>query len=484
MKATRSIPLLLLALGLATTLRASGPQFWRVEGTRAFLEGELDGASVDSEGRLRLGPAPRPLFDPEAPNAWCVARDARGVLYVGTGNEGRVIRIDGALGSVLFDAEELGVHAIAVGPDGRVYAATSPDGAVWAIDAAGNKLRFFDPAEKYIWALAFDAKGSLVVATGGEGRVYRVQPDGSAQVLLASSETHILSLAVARDGRVYAGSAPEGLVYRLSASSRPFVVVDTPFREIKALGLGGDGTLYAAAIDGRAPETTPRPAQAPAPGGRFRPGHGRGHGERELHPGCGPRRGRLARGTAARGAAQGRVAADPGVGRRRDAVELARRRAVRRRADRGGSAGRDGQPRQAVSGRRRSPLRAPGNAAGGAGDGHRRDDGRRCRARDGEPGPRARPRRHALDAWQLRVARQGRRVPRELGPAHVGRRRSRRHVGAPGDAGRQHRHAGCHLDGVDAAFGRRSRDLGEGALSAGAGRAQRCLGTRRRRSKR
>jgi len=260
------VALTLLALLVAPSLRAAAPQFWRIEGTRAFLEGELDGVSVDSDGRLRLGPAPRPLFDPEAPNAWCVAKDARGILYVGTGNEGRVIRIEGAAGSVLLDAEELGVHAIAVGPDGRVYAATSPDGAVWAIDSAGKKSLFFDPAEKYIWALAFDEAGGLVVATGGEGRVYRVQKDGSAATLLASTETHILSLAVARDGRIYAGSAPEGLVYRLSAGSRPFVVMDSTFREIKALATGGDGSLYAAAIDGRTPESTPRPAAAPQQG--------------------------------------------------------------------------------------------------------------------------------------------------------------------------------------------------------------------------
>jgi outer membrane protein assembly factor BamB len=267
----RIATLVLLALGPAAALRAAAPQFWRIEGARAFLEGELEGVAIDSDGRLRLGPASQPLFDPEAPNAWCVARDARGVLYVGTGNEGRVVRIEGTRGSVLFDAEELGVHAIAVGPDGRIYAATSPDGAVWAIDGSGQATRFFDPAEKYVWALAFDAKGALLVATGGEGRIYRVERDGSAATLLASTETHILSLAVAPDGRVYAGSAPEGLVYRLSEASRPFVVVDSPFREIKALAIGSDGSVYAAAIDGRAPETTPRPA-APAPAAQAPPG--------------------------------------------------------------------------------------------------------------------------------------------------------------------------------------------------------------------
>ena len=259
------VALAALAVAAVPTLHAAGPQFWRLEGARTFLEGDIEGLSLDSDGRLRLGASPRPLFDPEAPNAWCVARDARGVLYVGTGNDGRVLRVDGTKGSVLFDAEELEVHAVAAGPDGRVYAATSPDGAVYAIDAAGKATRFFDPPETYVWALAFDPKGALYVATGGEGRVYRVSADGKSEPVLTSTETHILSLAVDARGRVYAGSAPEGLVYRIDGPGKVFVLLDSAFREIKALDVGEDGSLYAAAIDGR---TTESPARAtPAPSG-------------------------------------------------------------------------------------------------------------------------------------------------------------------------------------------------------------------------
>ncbi|HSD28588.1 MAG TPA: hypothetical protein VLL75_14900 [Vicinamibacteria bacterium] len=250
----------LALLAAAAALDAAGPQSLRLEGARAFLDGELTGLSLDSEGRLRLGVAPRPLFDPEAPNAWSVARDAAGVLYVGTGNDGRVVRVEGTKGSVLFDAEELEVHAVAVGPDGRVYAATSPDGAVYAIDAAGKAARFFDPEERYIWALAFEPSGALCVATGADGRVYRVAPDGKSEALLVSSETHILSLSVDGRGHVYAGSAPEGIVYRIDAPGRAFVVLDSAFREIKALDVGRDGSVYAAAVEGRTTETAPRPA--------------------------------------------------------------------------------------------------------------------------------------------------------------------------------------------------------------------------------
>ncbi len=249
--------------GWPPSLEAAGPQFWRIEGTAAFLEGDMVGLSLDSEGRLRLGSALRQIADPGAPNAWAIARDAAGVLYFGTGNQGRVMQSRGGTNSVLFDSDELEVHALAVSPDGKVYAGTSPDGAVYAIDGHGKASRFFDPKEKYIWALAFDAKGNLYVATGGPGRVYRVSPDGKSSVVLSTNETHVLSLALDARGRLYAGSSPEGIVYRVDETAHVSVLLDSRFREIRALEAAPDG-VYVAAVDGSG-ESAPRSAAAAAP---------------------------------------------------------------------------------------------------------------------------------------------------------------------------------------------------------------------------
>lgn len=259
---------LLCVLSVAARLHAAGPQIWRLEGARAFLDGDLTALSVDALGRLRLGPAPRLLYDPAVPNAWSVARDAKGALYLGTGNDGRIVKVDGTSGSVLFDSDELEAHAVAVGPDGRVYAGTSPDGAVYAIDGAGKATRFFDPEEKYIWALAFDRAGNLYVATGGEGNVYKVGRDGKGTAVLTTSDTHVLSIALDARGRLYAGTAPGGRVYRLDEQGRAFVLLDSPFREIRALEPAEDGSfVYVAAVDGRAIETG-RPATLSAPAGQ------------------------------------------------------------------------------------------------------------------------------------------------------------------------------------------------------------------------
>jgi WD40 repeat protein len=248
---------------------ASQPQFWKIEGARDFLDGEVESLSIDSVGRVRLAPATRLLFDTEAPSIWCLARDPKGALYAGTGNDGKIYRIDAGKGTLFYDAAELEVHALAVGPDGRLYAGTSPDGKVYAIDQSGKADAFYDPTDKYIWALAFDAKGQLLVATGADAKVHRVDKQGKGQVVLTSPETHITALAVDDKGNVLAGSAPGGVVYRIDPASKVAVVHDSSYREVKGLAWSKDGTIYAAVIDGRSEDVTRPPLgglPSPLPG--------------------------------------------------------------------------------------------------------------------------------------------------------------------------------------------------------------------------
>lgn len=253
---------LLAAVAVAGPAYAAQPQFWRLEGPRDFLAGEAKGLSIDSQGRVRLAPTSRLLYSPETPYVWALARDGKGALYAGTGNDGKVFRIQGETGTLFYDAPELEVHAIAVGPDGRVYVGTSPEGKVWAVGRDGKAEAFFDPPDKYIWAMEFDKEGRLLVATGGEGRIYRVDKSGSGQVLLTSAETHITALALDEAGHVFAGSAPEAIVYRIDPSGKVFVLHDAPFREVKALSVGADGSLYVAVVEGKEKEERPAPPPA------------------------------------------------------------------------------------------------------------------------------------------------------------------------------------------------------------------------------
>jgi len=256
---------LALLLAVAGSAQAAQPQFWKIEGARDFLDGTTEGLSVDSEGRVRLAPATSVLQDPEAPAVWCLARDAGGTLYAGTGNDGKVFRITGGKGSVFFQASELEVHALAIGPDGHLYVGTSPNGKVYAVDSAGKSRVFYDPQSKYIWALAFDPAGNLLVATGGDAKIHRVDRQGKGQVVFTSFETHLTALALDGKGNLYVGSSPGGILYRVDPSLKVFVLHDSPYREVKALELGPDGSLYAAVVDGKEKEETTRPHPLPTP---------------------------------------------------------------------------------------------------------------------------------------------------------------------------------------------------------------------------
>lgn len=250
----------LLALVSAWVAVAAQPQFWKLGGARDFLEGEIEGLSVDAEGRVRLAPETKLIQDTETPTVWTLARDAKGALYAGTGNDGKVFRLEGSEAKLFFDAAELEVHALAAGPDGRLYAGTSPDGKVYAIDASGKAETFYDPPERYIWALAFDASGQLLVATGADGKLYRVDKQGKAEVVLTSPETHVSALALGPNGDVYAGSATGGIIYRIDRELKVSVLHDSAFREVKALEVAPGGAVYAAVIESRADESTRPPA--------------------------------------------------------------------------------------------------------------------------------------------------------------------------------------------------------------------------------
>jgi len=258
---------------LGASVFAVQPQFVRISSMREFLEGDIEGLSVDSSGRLSLAPAVTAGPDLGAPAVWAVAVDAQGVLYAATGNDGKILKIENRTTQTFFDASEPEVQALAMGSDGRLFAATNPEGKVYAIDKAGRSTVFFDPEERYIWALAFDGAGRLWVATGGEGKIYRVDAKGQGTSILTSQDAHVTSLAIAPSGGVFAGSSPSGLVYAIDAKDNVRVLYDSNYREVKALLPLPNGSVYVALVDGRSeiplprPSPTPTPAPSPAPEG-------------------------------------------------------------------------------------------------------------------------------------------------------------------------------------------------------------------------
>src|SRR5688572_18301711 len=234
---------------LGVVLVAATPTFWTVSSQADFLKGDVEDLSIDSDGRMFLGPAASVLGETSAPFLWSIVAGADGALWAGSGNEGKVLKIarDGKV-TTFFDTPELEVHAIASAPQGGLYVATSPDGKIYSVAADGTSKTFFDPEDKYIWALATDASGNVFTATGDKGVSYKISPDGKGARFYKAGATNVVSLATTRSGELIAGTESPGRVFRIDAAGKAFVLLDSPFREIHALRLAADGTIYAAAL--------------------------------------------------------------------------------------------------------------------------------------------------------------------------------------------------------------------------------------------
>ena len=244
-------------------LRAASPKFFSATTQADFLKGDLENLSVDARGQLTLGPATELVYETPSPFLWTVVPAADGTLYIGTGNDGRVYKVDAqGRGSQLFDSTELEIHAITPGPNGSVFAASSPDGKIYRVERDGKASTFFDPEQKYIWALATDARGNVYAATGERGVVYKIAPNGTGTLFYDTKATHATALAVDKAGNVLIGTESPGRVFRVDADGKGFMLLDTPYQEIRTLKFDDKGTLFVGAANGR-----PNSGNAPATSG-------------------------------------------------------------------------------------------------------------------------------------------------------------------------------------------------------------------------
>jgi len=260
---------------LATSVWAASSQIWKNRTRSEREQGDLKGISLAGDGTLTLGPAFETLATAADPYLWSLARDSRGTIYAGGGNDGKVYRLgkDKKL-ELYFDSPELEVHALALDSKDNLYVGTSPRGKIYRVTPAGKSQEFFAPEETYIWALLFDGKGNLYAGTGTQGRIYRITPAGKGEVFLDTEETHIRVMALAPDGNLLAGTDGKGLVLKVDGEGKSQVLANAPLPEVTALVTGEGGKIYFAAAgqgQARAPQrpqpqvSAPRPA--PAPGG-------------------------------------------------------------------------------------------------------------------------------------------------------------------------------------------------------------------------
>ena len=234
-------------------VEAVTPQIWKENSQTAFEKGEVDGLSLTKEGTVTLAPKWDLMSDTGEHFVWSLATDDNGTIYIGTGIEGRVyaLKIGNKTPSIVFDAEEeTKIFALVMGPDGALYAGTSPNGLIYRILPNKPAEVYCKTGDLHVWSLMW-VQDKLYATTGGEvGRVVKVGKN-KVEVIYQSNDPNVISLAMGNDGSLYAGTDQNGLIYKVMPNDKVSVFYDAGEKEVHAIAVGKDGMVYAAAMAGR-----------------------------------------------------------------------------------------------------------------------------------------------------------------------------------------------------------------------------------------
>ena len=234
-------------LGAAAAAGAVKTSTWNLDSVNDFFAGEeAMGVTIDNDGNLSLGSSWDSLATDlgGASYAWAVARDSKGRVYLGTGDEGRLYRwsAGGAL-TLVWDTDTAEITSLVVDPADNVYAGSTPGGVIYRVAANGDTSRYYDTKQSSVWSLLWGKDGALYAGTGDEGKIFRITGPGRGALLAESKDVNVMALARAADGALLAGTAGKGLLIRVASDGGTRVLYDADADELRAIAVLEDGSV-------------------------------------------------------------------------------------------------------------------------------------------------------------------------------------------------------------------------------------------------
>lgn len=253
----------------AFVAKAVGTRHFLLDKGADFKGGDLKGVAVDSAGKVRAGFTLAATPIAQGQTIWSVLPQRDGSLLIGTGNEGKLIRVNGGTSTVVAETKAMAVTSLAEGAAGTVLLGTLPEGRVMKFERGRVSDWARLKGAEHVWQVAYDAKAQVAyAATGPEGKLFRISANGDAQVYFDAEEQQLMSVAVAPDGSVYAGASDKAKLYRITGPGRATVLYDFGRTEVRAIAVARSGDVYAIANEikpgSQLPARQPKSADSPA----------------------------------------------------------------------------------------------------------------------------------------------------------------------------------------------------------------------------
>ncbi len=233
-------------LAVSFTAHSGGTRIWELAGFTELDKGELKQTTVSSRGEVTVGAMATGLDLDDVGLVWSAVEGKAGVIYLGTGYDGKIFRVKGGKATLIATTGQLVVTSLALDKRGDLYAAALPDAVILKIPkpskiATGKPVKASKWATlpgdvKHVWALAFKDKGkTLYAGTGPEGQVFAVGPDAKASVYMDTDEEHVMCLVDAGVNRLLAGTSPGALLLEITGPGRSSALADFDATEVKAI---------------------------------------------------------------------------------------------------------------------------------------------------------------------------------------------------------------------------------------------------------
>ncbi len=151
---------------------------------------------------------------------FAMATDSKGQLLVGiSGRRCALCRLEGKEMKTIFEPNDAKyIFAIRVDDDGNVYLGTGPEGKVYRLDASLRKPEMiYDSPDKNILSLAVGGDGLVYAGSDSRGLVYKIDPMKKQATVLYDSELQEITAMLFSGGELYAAATSANV---LQAESR------------------------------------------------------------------------------------------------------------------------------------------------------------------------------------------------------------------------------------------------------------------------
>jgi hypothetical protein len=198
---------------------------------------------------------------------WALAPAAKGAWWAATGTHGRLMKIAGGKSEIVLDSDESNLVCLVSDGAGGVFAGGDSHGRVFHARGGGGIRTVLDAAEDEVRALAIGPDGALYAAglsapstadddderpqpvkspsSSGRAIVYRVVPDSASWTVWSAPQPYVFALLGRTDG-VLAATGNRAAVYRLGRSGGAALLLAMPQGQVTALAADGAGRVFAA----------------------------------------------------------------------------------------------------------------------------------------------------------------------------------------------------------------------------------------------